>query len=187
MVLPVTLVSWPSQVRGLLKAKAPFLVKRELQQVAFKHKLTLVNPDIVPIIPAEKHWSIVTMAIIRQRRSGTQNKAETGLEKENGQTKSKIVLASKLRRIPLLARGRRNAKERERAGQRDLGKERNLRKERKQRNAPRSQMMYWLKQRNDNAEDRQFFLPPRQRYIIAKIDKVQLVFKLSKVLLSYIM
>ena len=55
MVLPVTLVSWPSQVRGLLKVKAPFLVKRGLQQVAFIHKLTLVNPDIVPIVPAEKH------------------------------------------------------------------------------------------------------------------------------------
>ena len=130
----------------------------------------------------------MTMAIIRQKRTGTQNKAETGLEKENGQTKSKIVrknlvLASKLRRTPLV-RGRRNADAEEsgRDGQRNLRKERNLgekrnqRQERKKHEASRSQMMYWLKRRNDNAEDRQFFLPPRQRYRIAKVAKVELVF-----------
>ena len=132
----------------------------------------------------------MTMAIIRQTRTGTQDKAETVLKKENGQTKIKIVrknlvLASKLRRTPLV-RGRRNAdaKESGRSRQRNLGKERNLgekrnqRQERKKHEASRSQMMYWLKRRNDNAEDRQFFLPPRQRYRIAKIDKVELIFRL---------
>ena len=123
------------------------------------------------------------MAIIRQKRTGTHNKAEPGLKKENGQTKSKIVrknfvLASKLNRTPL-TRGRRNAdaKESGRTGQRNLaklgnprkernlGKEGNPRKERKYREAPRSQMMYWLNQRDNNdAQERQFFLPPRQRY-----------------------
>ena len=129
------------------------------------------------------------MAIIRQKRTGTQKKAEPGLKKENGQTKSKLVrkksvLASKLRRTPL-GRGRRNADAKEivlGTGQRNLrkernlGKERNQRQERKKHKASRSQMMYWLKRRNDNAEDRQFFLPPRQRYRIAKVAKVELVF-----------
>ena len=132
----------------------------------------------------------MTMAIIRQTRTGTQDKAETVLKKENGQTKSKLVrknlvLASKKRRTPL-TRGRRNADAREigRDGQRNLRKERNLRNERYQRQerkkheASRSQMMYWLKRRNDNAQDRQFFLPPRQRYLIAKIVKVQLIFRI---------
>jgi len=112
------------------------------------------------------------MAIIRQKRTGTQNKADTGLKKENGQTKRKIVrknlqLASKVKRASLTrGRGNVDAKERRRAGQKNPRKERNPRSERKQREAPRSQLMYWLNRRNDNdAEERQFFLPPRQRPI----------------------
>ena len=133
----------------------------------------------------------MTMAIIRQKRTGTQNKAETGLEKENGQTKSKIVrknlvLASKLNRTPLV-RGRRNADakeivlgtgQRNLRNERNLGKERNQRQDRMHREASRSEMLYWLKRRHDNAEERQFFLPPRQRYAIAKIVKVQLIFRI---------
>ena len=114
------------------------------------------------------------MAIIRQKISGTgePNRAETGV-REKGQTKRTVnkkspVFASKLNRTPL-ARQRRNAnaKESVRAEQRNLREERNLRKERKEREVPGSQMMYWLKRRNENAaEDRQLFLPPRQRYKI---------------------
>ena len=145
------------------------------------------------------------MAIIREKRTGAQDKTETRAKKDNSQTKNKIVrknpvLASKLNRSPL-TRQRRNADAKESAGdgqrnlrkesrkrmralERNLGKEsrksmrelqRNLGKERKQREAPVSQMMFWLNQRNDNvAEARQFFLPPPQRYIIAKIDKIGL-------------
>ena len=118
------------------------------------------------------------MAIIRQKISGTgePNRAETGV-REKGQTKRIVrkspVLASKLNRTSL-ARQRRNAnaKESVRAGQRNLREERNLRKERKEREVSGSQMMYWLKRRNENAaEDRQLFFPPRQRYMIIKIER----------------
>ena len=114
-----------------------------------------------------KRKNIVNMAIIRQKISGTgtPNKAETGV-REKGKTKRIVrkgpVLASKLNRTHL-ARWRRdaNTKESVKAGQR------NLREERKEREVPGSQMMYWLKRRNENAaEDRQLFLPPRQRYKI---------------------
>ena len=41
---------------------------------------------------------------------------------------------------------------------------RNVTKQRDQRKVPRSQMMYWLNQKGDTAQDKTFFLPPPRRF-----------------------
>ena len=118
------------------------------------------------------------MAVIRQKSSATepQTKAET-----DSKRMVRAVLASKLNRQPL-GRWKRFAKDKEsvRAGRRNQREGRKVfassSRSEKSASSRRSEMMFWVKRRIENAEDRQFFLPPRQRYRIAKIDKVELVF-----------
>ena len=109
------------------------------------------------------------MAVIRQKSSGTepQTKAET-----DSKRMVRPVLASKLNRQPL-GRWKRFAKDKEsvRSGRRNQREGRKVfgssSRSEKSASSRRSEMMFWVKRRIENAEDRQFFLPPPRRWIFA--------------------
>ena len=105
------------------------------------------------------------MAIIRQKSSATepQTKAET-----DSKRMVRPVLASKINRQPL-GRRKRFAKDKEsvRSGRRNQREGRKVfgssSRSEKSASSRRSEMMFWVKRRIEDAEDRQFFLPPPRR------------------------
>ena len=61
-----------------------------------------------------------------------------------------------------------NRLRRKSARAKDNLRKRNVTKQRDQRKVPRSQMMYWLNQKGDTAQDKTFFLPPPRRLCFTK-------------------
>ena len=105
------------------------------------------------------------MAIIRQNPTATRHKIAQSSGEKVKVHKTRIarsVLASKINEKQKSRLMRKSARAK------DNLRTRNVTKQRDQRKVPRSQMMYWLNQKGDTAQDKTFFLPPPRRLCFTK-------------------